>query len=98
MAKAKAIAIQKPMVAVALDGTVDVMKSTVKGGQKAVSLVMKGTSKGFYRSFYYLSFGVTFASLLVLEVIGNNPLASGIKDGAVAAVEVRRKQRTKKGK
>ncbi len=93
MARAKAAALEDPF---------DGVKRTVSVASDAVTstvqATVKATSKGLYGAFYYTSFGVTSVLLSVFRVllIGDNPIGSGIKDGALAAGGAGRRKRTKR--
>ena len=69
----------------ARDGAGDAIAKAREAGPAAREMV----SKFVYSSFYYLSYGVVFPTMLVANFIpGGGPIASGLVDGAAAASEV----------
>jgi len=69
----------------AREGAGDAIAQAKKAGPAARELV----SKFVYSSFYYLSYGVVFPTLLVANYVpGGGPIADGLLDGATAASEV----------
>lgn len=69
----------------ARDGAGDAISQAKKAAPAARELV----SKFVYSSFYYLSYGVVFPTMLVANFVpGGGPIASGLLDGATAASEV----------
>ena len=92
-AKAKASEMEDAACVVtrAMDATADAVINATKSGSdaviKAARATVKGSSKGVYSGFYYLSFGLTYTALSALMLVGHNPISDGIKDGAVNAAK-----------
>lgn len=92
-AKARALEMETPACAVtrAMDATADAVVNATKSGSHAIvtaaRATVKGTSKGIYSGFYYLSFGLTYTMLSALMLVGHNPISDGIKDGATDAAQ-----------
>ena len=67
------------------DGASDAMAKV----KEAVPATGEYVSRFVYSSFYYLSYGVVFPTLLVTNFIpGCGPIADGLVDGATAANDV----------
>ena len=57
--------------------------------QQAVPATTQAVSRFVYSSFYYVSYGVVFPTMLVANFVpGLGPVAAGLEDGAKAASDV----------
>lgn len=81
-------------MATAAEAVRDGASDALAKARQAVPATREFVTKSVYSSFYYLSFGVVFPTLLVTNFIpGCGPIANGLADGATAANAVVREMK-----
>jgi hypothetical protein len=76
-------------MATAVEAVRDGASDALAKAKQAVPATGEYVSRFVYSSFYYLSYGVVFPTLLVTNFLpGCGPIATGLVDGATAASDV----------